>query len=119
MDIPGAVHNVFHVDLLRPAGMDPLPSQIQDDYQPPPVQVDGQDEWKVEAILGERMTRKLGRRRRQLQYQIKWEGYARPTWEPASALQDTAALETYLGAQNSTRPRTQGEGGVRGGDVRV
>lgn len=64
LDIPGAVHNVFHVDLLRPAGMDPLPSQIQDDYQPPPVQVDGQDEWKVEAILGERITRKPGRRRR-------------------------------------------------------
>ncbi|KAF4310821.1 hypothetical protein GTA08_BOTSDO13627 [Botryosphaeria dothidea] len=41
LDIPGAVHNVFNVDLLRPAGTDPLPSQVQDDYQPPPVQVDG------------------------------------------------------------------------------
>ncbi|KAF4301806.1 hypothetical protein GTA08_BOTSDO10074 [Botryosphaeria dothidea] len=37
LDIPGAVHNVFNVDLLRPAGTDPLPSQVQDDYQPPPV----------------------------------------------------------------------------------
>lgn len=26
LDVPGAVHNVFHVDLLRPAGTDPLPS---------------------------------------------------------------------------------------------
>jgi hypothetical protein len=26
---------------------------------------------------------------------VKWEGYTRPTWEPANALEETEALDLY------------------------
>lgn len=99
LDVPPGVHNVFNVDLLRPAGVDPLPSQEQDDYQPPPILTDRQEWWIVEAVLDERMKRKRGQQRPQKQYQVKWKGYARPTWEPASALEETDALKSYLQAR--------------------
>ena len=89
LDIP-SVHNVFNADLLRPAATDPLPSQSQSDYQPPPIVFDGEDYYDVEAILSERT------RRRQKQYKVKWKGYARPTWEPAFAVKETDALKAYL-----------------------
>ena len=60
LDVPTGVHNVFNVDLLRPAGTDPLPSQEQDDYQPPPILIDNEEEWVVEAILGEKIGRGRG-----------------------------------------------------------
>lgn len=87
---------MFNVDLLRPAGVDPLPSQEQDDYQPPPILVDNEEEWVVEAILGEKMGKGRGQRKHQKLYQVKWKGYAKPTWEPATALEDTIALDAYL-----------------------
>lgn len=34
LDIPNGIHNVVHVDKLRPAADDPLPSQCTDNYQP-------------------------------------------------------------------------------------
>lgn len=95
LDIPGRrIHNVFHVDLLRPVGSDPLASQVQDDYHPPPLLTEGEDEWwAVEAILDER------RHRRQLQYLVKWTGYTQPSWEPAREVRDTDALKDYLQAK--------------------
>lgn len=95
LDVPTGVHNVYNVDLLRPAGTDPLPSQERDDYQPPPIRDNGEDWWIVEAILGEKMKRRRGQRRAQKLYQVKWKGYARPTWEPASAIRDTDAFNAY------------------------
>ena len=60
LDIPGEGHNVFNVDLLRPASTDPFPSQKQDDAQPEPIVVEGQEEYHVEKILDERIVRKRG-----------------------------------------------------------
>ncbi len=88
------VHNVFNVDLLRPAASDPLPSQQVSDYQPPSIVVDGEEEWKIECIDGARLKRV--RNQNIQQYRVKWEGYVRRTWEPASSLQDTVALDEYL-----------------------
>src|SRR5258706_2043432 len=97
LDTPKGIHNVFNVDLLRPAAMDPLPSQLTDDPQPPAIQVNNQDEWEVESILKERYKKLPGRgSRTRLEYLVKWTGYAKPTWEPALALDDTAALDAYL-----------------------
>jgi hypothetical protein len=45
LDMPTGVYPVFHVDLIRPAASDPLPSQIVDDSQPPPLVVDGELEY--------------------------------------------------------------------------
>ena len=99
LDIPGRrVHNVFHVDLLRPAARDPFPSQVRHDYQPPPLHVEGEEEWwAVEAITDERTVGFA--RNRELQYLVKWAGYTKPTWEPAAELQETVALRTYLRAK--------------------
>ncbi|KAI1001171.1 hypothetical protein K3495_g7034 [Podosphaera aphanis] len=37
LDVPSGIHSRFHVQFLRQAGNDPLPSQIVYDAQPPPV----------------------------------------------------------------------------------
>ena len=74
------IHNMFHACLLspyketkehRPNHTDPLPDLI-----------DGENEYKVEAILAHR------KRGRQIQYLIKWKGYdlSNNTWEPETNL---------------------------------
>lgn len=97
LDTPPGIHNVFNVDLLRPAATDPLPSQLVDDPQPPAIVVDNEEWWLVESIIGERTKRLPGRgKRTRLEYRVKWKGYAIPTWEPANALEDVEALDAYL-----------------------
>jgi hypothetical protein len=100
LDTPPGIHDVFNVDLLRPAANDPLPSQAVDDPQPPAILVDDAEEWLVQKILKERQKKLPGRGlRTRLEYLVKWQGYANPTWEPALALQDTTALDDYLQGQ--------------------
>ncbi|THC87391.1 hypothetical protein EYZ11_013163 [Aspergillus tanneri] len=70
LDTPPGIHNVFHVSLLRPAADDPFPSQINDDYQPPPVMVDGVEEFGVTEILDKRRVQ-VGRGYR-TEYLVKW-----------------------------------------------
>ena len=89
--------------MLRTASTDPLDSQITDDNQPGPVIVGDEEEYEIERILKDRTVRK-GRGSRK-QYLVKWTGYAEPTWEPADALQDTAALDAY-------EHPTEGGGGI-------
>ena len=87
-------HDVFHVDRLRPAGTDPFPSQVHHDYRPEPIVVGSEEEYEVEKILDART--KNGK----LEYQVKWTGYQRPTWEPEDALQNVMALDEYLAEKN-------------------
>ena len=93
LSTPPGIHNVFHSSLLRTASTDPLDSQKTDDTQPEPVIIGDQEEYEVEKILKDRVVRRG--RGSQKQYLVKWAGYAEPTWEPASALQDVAALDAY------------------------
>ena len=66
-----AVHPVFHVSQLEPA----MPNTILNRSQPPPppVEVDGEPEYKITEILNS----KLDRQRRQcpLLYLVRWAGY--------------------------------------------
>ena len=92
LDVPPGIHNRFHVALLRPAATDPLPSQRQDDTQPPAISSDddGNPEFEIQEILRAR-THKQGRGKRR-QVLVKWKGYALPTWEPLQAMKHTIAL---------------------------
>jgi hypothetical protein len=95
LNMPTGVHPVFHVDLIRPAATDPLPSQIVDDSQPPPLVVDGELEYQVEEILDHRV-RRVGRGSR-TEVLVKWAGYAETTWEPLDSVKDCEALDEYEG----------------------
>jgi hypothetical protein len=91
--VPTGIHPVFHVELVRPAPTDPLPSQVVDDSEPPPVVVGGEQEYEVEAILDIRRRRR-GRRSR-MEALVKWTGYPEPSWEPLSEVQGVSALDDY------------------------
>jgi hypothetical protein len=43
LDTPPGLHPVFYVDRLKLASNDPLPNQVQDDYQPQPLRVERED----------------------------------------------------------------------------
>ena len=81
------VHPVFHVSLLEPAAQDPLPGQRQP--PPPPVEIDGEEEWFVDSILDSRMYR------RRLQYLVKWTGFDQPDWEPAENVNELEAVTLF------------------------
>lgn len=97
LNTPPGIHNVFHTMLLRPVNNDPFPSQKQTDWQPTAILVEDDtgehEEWQVEKILDERI-RRIGRGQRR-EFYVKWTGYSRPTWELASAFEDTVALDRY------------------------
>ncbi|KAI0993224.1 hypothetical protein K3495_g14960 [Podosphaera aphanis] len=101
LDVPSGIHPRFHVQLLRQAGNDPLPSQIVDDAQPPPVlpeildgdQQNNEPEHYVERILrAERVRRGRGWKREVL---VKWKSRAEPNWESRSNLDQTEALDRF------------------------
>ena len=94
LNTPPGVENVFHVSKLRPAGSDPLPSQVVSDAQPPALLTEsGEEEYEIDRILDAR-TRRVGRGSRR-EVLVQWTGYSRPTWEPRSNLEDTAALDAF------------------------
>ncbi|XP_044720089.1 reverse transcriptase (RNA-dependent DNA polymerase) domain-containing protein [Hirsutella rhossiliensis] len=73
LDVPSNIHPRFFADLLRKDPNDPLPSQVQDDTQPPP-------------LLDERHPK--GR-----ELLVKWDGYIEPTWEPRDNIKLTDAFK--------------------------
>ena len=95
LNVPGNVHNVFHVDLLHPVADDPFPSQQRSNYQPPAIVENGESVYLVDKIITKRMHRLPGRRRIEKQYLVKWTGYDQPTWEPEDNVYGTEALNIY------------------------
>jgi len=89
LDIPATIqkHRTFPVSLLHAAAEDPLTGQVTP--PPLPVIVEGEDTWEVEKILDSR------RMRGQLQYLVKWRGFADPTWEPEENLTKVKAVDIY------------------------
>jgi hypothetical protein len=83
------IHPVFHVSLLEHAADNPYPGHRIP--PPPPVEVDGEEEYLVDEILDSRL---FGRWKK-LQYLVKWTGYDRPEWEDARNVNGLQALDRF------------------------
>ena len=112
------IHPVFHVSKLRPYFEDHGDFVRPDELRPPPMIVDGRNEYEVERII-DRRVRRYGRNER-VEYLIKWKGYDNyeNTWEPLSNLTGAAELvEAFDGNERpavtrSTRASRSRPGGV-------
>jgi len=73
-----AIHNTFHISLLEAYQDNRFPSQIKE--PPPPIQIEGEDEYERDEIIDSRL------RYNKLQYRAKWKGYLTEhdkVWYPA------------------------------------
>jgi hypothetical protein len=70
------IHLVFHVYLLEPYHTSTIPRRIHD--PPPPIKVDGEQEYEVEYILDSWVSN------HQFQYLVHWHEYdvSQCIWEP-------------------------------------
>lgn len=73
--------------MLDPVAEDPLPGQVV--TLPPPVEVEGDQEYQVEWVEDSHVYRN------QLQYLVRWTGYDQTTWEPARDIDGLQALDTF------------------------
>jgi hypothetical protein len=80
-------HNVLHVSLLEPTTNDTYPGQNMEPL--PQVEIDGQDEYFIKAILDSQI------HRQKLQYLIKWVSYDLPDWEPSEFHSKSKAMDTF------------------------
>lgn len=93
-------HPVFHVDRLRPARSAHLvPDRAMP--KPPPIIVDEEPEYEVEAILDSRVYR------RQFQYLVKWKGYSdsERSWEPIANVTNADKLVASFHRAHPGAPR--------------
>ena len=74
---------------------DPLVGQRVE--PPPPVEVDGEEEYQVSSVEDSRVYRS------QLQYLIRWMGYDSLTWEPAKFVDGLQPVEEFH-QQYPTKP---------------
>ena len=81
------IHPVFHVNLLEPATID-LPHLGHIQLLPPPIKVDSETKWEVEAIVDSRY---FGRSKK-LQYRVRWTGYPELNWEDATNITNSPDL---------------------------
>ena len=99
LDLPKSlrIHPVFHVSLLEPH----LPRQGHTTTPPPPLEVDGEEEWEVEAVLDSKL------RFNTLQYLVKWAGYSdtHNTWVAAGDMQANELVAEFH-EKYPSRPKT-------------
>jgi len=81
------IHRVQHVSLLDPVIEDTLEGQVVP--PPPPVEVDGEEDYQVSGIEECRMYQS------QLQYLVRWTGYDSHTWEPAKFVDGIHAVKEF------------------------
>jgi hypothetical protein len=81
------------VDLLKRAENDPLPSQIRDDIQPPPLFINGEPEYTIKKTKKARLKKMSKRSRKKVL--VKWKEYKEETWEPREEFLKTEALAQF------------------------
>ena len=85
---------IFHVSKLRPYTPPTLHFPTRTSQPVPPIVIEGEEEYEVEAILGQR------RRGQQVQFLVKWAGYPTSdnTWEYERDLRPNASevVEEFL-----------------------
>lgn len=89
IDVPPGIHPVFHASQLKARPCDALPSQVVEHRENPPLMVNDEEEFEVEAILNHR------RRGRGFQAHVKWTGWSTLTWEPTTNVLHTDAWRNY------------------------
>jgi hypothetical protein len=94
------MHNVFHVQLLKPYRTD---GQVKP--PPPPIEIDDSLEYEVERVLEHREV-KRGKQIRK-EYLIKWLGYhyEHNTWEPEKHLAGCKDILTQYWAEVASAPQ--------------
>jgi len=84
------LHPVFNVMKLSAAPEDPILGR-KPQAPPPPIVIDGEEEWKVEEILDSRWYQ------RRFQFLVKWKGFSREhnSWETASDVKAPDLIVEY------------------------
>jgi len=106
LDLPASIriHPVFNAHLLHPVSNDALPYQSQ--APPPPVEVDGVEEWEVEDIVDSVTDRRGQGGKQRVKYVVKWKGYDIPTREPADTIwEDVPDLVRNFHRRYPNKPR--------------
>ena len=93
------IHPVFHASKLIPYKEDQIAGR--NPSKPPPIQVEGQDEFEVEAIKDSKISR------RKVQYLVKWKGYpeSENTWEPVRHLTHCWDLVEHFHTKHPEAPQ--------------
>ena len=96
LELPSSmrIHNVFHVQLLKP-------HHESDRHQKPlpPVEVEGQEEYEIEEILNSRL------RRNHLEFLVTWKGYlGEQTWVKDSDVYAAESIRDFY-KSNPSAPR--------------
>ena len=73
------INPIFNNNVFKQAATDPSPGQRLQN-EPPSDIIEGQEKYKVEAILDKKV------KRNGVQYRVKWKGYEKTIWEPMSNL---------------------------------
>ena len=93
------IHSVFQVSLLEPYKDSTIPGRLQ--APPPPIEVDGAEEFEVLEILDSCMNRG------ELEYLVHWQGYEvhERTWEPATNLENATETIAEFHREYPSKPK--------------
>jgi hypothetical protein len=96
------IHPVISVAQLEPATPDPFDRVSS---PPPPVEVDGEEEWEIEAIIRSEL-RGRGRSRR-IHYLVRWKGFGPEvdSWIPVEEMEHARELLEEFENQERDRMR--------------
>ena len=100
LDLPKSIkiHPVFHTSLLVPHIPNVIPNREQP--PPPPLMIEGENEYEIEKILDSKMSRN------RLKFLVRWKGYtaAADEWIDEGYLEHSEELIAEFNKHKTTRP---------------